>query len=372
MALTSTSVASRPFEQRKSFAQVSQVVEPSSLLQLQVNSFEWLKNTGIREILDEVNPIQDVTGSRFELQFSDYEFRDPKQSELQCRDKEITFEVSLYVTVKLIIKETGEIKEQKLYFGDIPQMTPTGTFVINGAERVVVSQLVRSPGAYFTRVLDPGTGRSVALSKIIPYRGAWLEFETSPKDIISVKVDRKRKVPISTFLRALGYTTNDEILGLFNDVDVDPDHQYIKTTIDKDLHGQTQDQALLEVYRRLRPGEPPSVESARTLIDNLFFNPRRYDLGRVGRYKMNRRLAREESNSDERTLTRKDIINMIRTIIRINNDQERADDIDHLGNRRVRAVGELIQNQLRGLFCKNLERNGRKYMSFNILSTCCQ
>ena len=347
MALTSTSVASRPFEQRKSFAQVSQVVEPSSLLQLQVNSFEWLKNTGIREILDEVNPIQDVTGSRFELQFSDYEFRDPKQSELQCRDKEITFEVSLYVTVKLIIKETGEIKEQKLYFGDIPQMTPTGTFVINGAERVVVSQLVRSPGAYFTRVLDPGTGRSVALSKIIPYRGAWLEFETSPKDIISVKVDRKRKVPISTFLRALGYTTNDEILGLFNDVDVDPDHQYIKTTIDKDLHGQTQDQALLEVYRRLRPGEPPSVESARTLIDNLFFNPRRYDLGRVGRYKMNRRLAREESNSDERTLTRKDIINMIRTIIRINNDQERADDIDHLGNRRVRAVGELIQNQLR-------------------------
>ena len=347
MALTSASVASRPFEQRKSFAQVSQVVEPSSLLQIQVNSFDWLKSTGIREILDEVNPIQDVTGSRFELQFSDYEFREPKQSEIQCRDKEITFEVSLYVTVKLIIKETGEIKEQKLYFGDIPQMTPTGTFVINGAERVVVSQLVRSPGAYFTRVLDPGTGRSVALSKIIPYRGAWLEFETSPKDIISVKVDRKRKVPISTFLRALGYTTDEEILGLFDDVDTDTAHRYIKTTIDKDLHGQTQELALLEVYRRLRPGEPPSVESARTLIDNLFFNPRRYDLGKVGRYKINRRLAREESPSDERTLTRKDIVNMIRTIIRINNDQERADDIDHLGNRRVRAVGELIQNQLR-------------------------
>ena len=347
MALMTTPISSRPFERRQSFARVPQVVEPSSLLQLQVNSFDWLKAEGIREILDEVNPIQDVTGTRFELQFADYEFRAPKATERECREKEITFEAPLYVTVKLVIRETGEIKEQTLYFGDIPQMTPTGTFVINGAERVVVSQLVRSPGAYFTRVLDPGTGRAVALSKIIPYRGAWLEFETSPKDIISVKVDRKRKVPVSTFLRALGFSTDEEIVELFKDVDTDADHPYIRTTLDKDTAGQTEDQALLEVYRRLRPGEPPSVETARTLLDNLFFNPRRYDLGRVGRYKMNRRLASQNEETEVRTLTRSDIVAMVRTVIRINNDQERADDIDHLGNRRVRAVGELIQNQLR-------------------------
>jgi len=348
MVLMPAPSALRAFEQRKSFAHIPQILEPSSLIQLPVKSFDHLKHEGLRELLDEVNPIQDVTGTRFELQFGHYEFRKPKATEQECREREITFEAPLYVTVKLVIRETGEIKEQTLYFGDIPQMTPTGTFVINGAERVVVSQLVRSPGAYFTRVMDPGTGRSVALSKIIPYRGAWLEFETSPKDIISVKVDRKRKVPVSTFLRALGYATDEAILDLFKDVDTNADHQYIRTTIDKDTAVTTQEQALLEVYRRLRPGEPPSVETARTLIDNLFFNGRRYDLGRVGRYKMNRRLSSwADPSVSTRTLTHEDIVNMVRTIIRINNGEERADDIDHLGNRRVRAVGELIQNQLR-------------------------
>ena len=345
MATLASRPLTRPYEERKSFGRLPQVLEPSSLIQLQINSFDWLKREGIRELLEEVNPIQDATGTRFELHFEEYEFRAPKATEQECREKEATFAAALYVTVKLVIRETGEIKEQTLYFGELPQMTPTGTFVINGAERVVVSQLVRSPGAYFTRVVDPGTGRSVALSKIIPYRGAWLEFETSPKDIISVKVDRKRKAPVTTFLRALGYETDAELLALFEDVDTNPDHRYIRTTLEKDPV-KTSQSALIEVYRRLRPGEPPNVETARTMLDNLFFNPRRYDLGRVGRYKMNRRLSSEAPTS-ARTLTRDDLIAMIRTIIRINNGEERADDIDHLGNRRVRAVGELIQNQLR-------------------------
>ena len=330
----------------KSYARIPKVLEPSSLIQVQTNSFDWLKTVGIRDVLDEINPIQDVTGSRFELHFGEHSFRSPKNDEDECRDKESTYEAPLYVTVSLLVKDTGEIKEQTLFFGDVPLMTPTGTFVINGAERVVVSQLVRSPGAYFTRLLDPGTGRNVSFSKLIPYRGAWLEFETSPRDIISVKIDRKRKLPVTTFLRALGFGGDEELLELFKDVDTDEAHQYVKTTIERDTAVQTEAQALVEVYRRLRPGEPPSVESARTLLENLFFNARRYDLGRVGRYKMNRRMGHDVPMA-ERTLTKEDIIQMLRMMIRINNGAASPDDIDHLGNRRVRAVGELIQNQLR-------------------------
>ena len=345
-----TSLVSRtdrsPVHPLKSYSRVHQVLEPSSLVQIQTQSFESLKLEGLREVLDEINPIQDVTGSRFELRFGGHEFRRPKYTEEECREREITYEAPLYVTVELEVKETGEIKEQTLFFGDIPMMTPTGTFVINGAERVVVSQLVRSPGAYFTRVQDPGTGRNVSLSKLIPYRGAWLEFETSPRDIISVKIDRKRKLPVTTFLRALGYAEDERLLGLFADVDDDPDHPYMRTTLEKDIAVQTESQALVEVYRRLRPGEPPSVESARSLLDNLFFNPRRYDLGRVGRYKMNRRMG-QDIPQENRTLTKEDIIEMIRMMVRINNGVSNPDDIDHLGNRRVRAVGELIMNQLR-------------------------
>ncbi len=345
-----TSLVSRtdrsPVHPLKSYSRVHQVLEPSSLVQIQTQSFESLKLEGLREVLDEINPIQDVTGSRFELRFGAHGFRRPKYTEEECREREITYEAPLYVTVELEVKETGEIKEQTLFFGDIPMMTPTGTFVINGAERVVVSQLVRSPGAYFTRVQDPGTGRNVSLSKLIPYRGAWLEFETSPRDIISVKIDRKRKLPVTTFLRALGYAEEEQLLSLFADVDDDPDHPYMRTTLEKDIAVQTESQALVEVYRRLRPGEPPSVESARSLLDNLFFNPRRYDLGRVGRYKMNRRMG-QDIPQENRTLTKEDIIEMIRMMVRINNGVSNPDDIDHLGNRRVRAVGELIMNQLR-------------------------
>ena len=185
----------------------------------------------------------------------------------------------------------GEIKYQKLFIGDIPMMTTTGTFIINGAERVVVSQLVRSPGVYFTTTTDPATGRVLASAKLIPIHGAWMEFDTDKRDVLSVKVDRKRKTPVTMLLRAIGFTTDDEIRELFEDVDTDPDHPYIQTTIEKDTVVGSEDEALLEFYRRLRPGEPPSVENAKTLLENLFYNPRRYDLGRVGRYKLNRKLG---------------------------------------------------------------------------------
>jgi DNA-directed RNA polymerase subunit beta len=223
-------------------------------------------------------------------------------------------------------------------------MTRNGTFVINGAERVVVSQLVRSPGAYFTTKADPTTGRMLCSAKLIPYRGAWVELETSNKDLLSVKVDRKRKAPITTLLRALGFTTDKEILALVADVDDDPVHRYMEATLAKDTAATTEEEALLEFYRRLRPGEPPSVENARELIKNLFFNERKYDLGRVGRYKLNHRLGLKETT---RTLTKRDFVELVRRMITINNGRASNDDIDHLGNRRVRAVGELIQNQLR-------------------------
>ena len=335
-----------PIHPIKSYARTHQVLEPSNLVNIQLESFDALKTHGIREVLNEINPVQDVTGNRFELRFGEHRFDAPRHSEEECRIREITYEAPLYVTVELEVKETGEVKEQTLFFGDIPMMTSTGTFVINGAERVVVSQLVRSPGAYFTRMQDPSTGRDVTLSKLIPYRGAWLEFDISARDIISVKIDRKRKLPITTFLRAIGYPDDQQILELFAEADDDPEHPYIRTTMERDSAVRDETQALMEVYRRLRPGEPPSAESARSLLDNLFFNPRRYDLGRVGRYKMNRRTGKDVPQ-DSRTLTKDDIIELIRMMIRINNGAEKPDDIDHLGNRRVRAVGELIMNQIR-------------------------
>ena len=328
----------------KAFNSISNNVDVPSLVQVQVNSFQWLKTDGLKDLLQEISPIEDFSGGRFDLKFLSHEIRKPKNTERECRTREITFSAPLYVTVQLVIKETGEVKEQTLFFGDLPMMTENGTFVINGAERVVVSQLVRSPGAYFTTKTDPATGRELCSAKLIPYRGAWVELETSNKDLLSVKVDRKRKAPISTLLRALGWATDDEIRQLVSDVDDDPVHSYMEATLAKDTAASTVDEALLEFYRRLRPGEPPSVENASELINNLFFNERKYDLGRVGRYKLNRRLSIDEKT---RTLTKNDIVELIRRMITINNGRASNDDIDHLGNRRVRAVGELIQNQLR-------------------------
>ena len=320
------------------------------LIQGQIDSFEWFKTEGLADLFDEISPIEDLPGGRFELTFQKHYFDEPKHPEEYCRENEISFSAPLYVTVQLNVKAEGpaqgEKKEQTLFVGDIPMMTSSGTFIINGAERVVVSQLVRSPGAYFTANTDPNTGRLLTSAKMIPYRGAWMEFDTSVRNLISVKVDRKRKTPVTMLLRAMGFMSDEKIISLFADVDTDPYRQFIQSTIDKDTPVASQDEALVEFYRRLRPGEPPSVENARNLLTNLFFNPRRYDLGRVGRYKLNRKLHNGEGTA-ERTLFPEDIIGLLRTMIEINNGRQDPDDIDHLGNRRIRAVGELIQNQVR-------------------------
>ncbi len=331
---------------RKSFSKIPQVLEVPNLIQTQLDSFDWLQGPGIKELLEESSPISDFTGDRYELRFLDHHFEEPHYTAEECRKKEVTFSAPLSVTVQLLIKLTGEFKEQRLFMGDIPKMTNNGTFVINGAERVVVSQLVRSPGAYFTAEIDTDTGRPLASAKLIPYRGAWLEFETNSRGVISVKVDRKRRMPVTTLLRSLGLDSEEEILQPFADVDTNPDLAYMRITLDRDVQAHNQDEALIEFYRRLRPGEPPSLDNARNLIESRFFNQRRYDLGRVGRYKLNRRLGVDLPQS-QRTLLLDDILAILRRIIAINNRQEAADDIDHLGNRRVRAVGELIQNQLR-------------------------
>ena len=337
---------------KRSYSRIPTIIDVPSLIQVQIDSFEHFKTEGLRDLFREISPIEDLPGGRFELTFGDHYFDPPKHSEEECREREVSYSAALYVTVQLKIKSggpgQGEIKEQILFIGDIPMMTSTGTFISNGAERVVVSQLVRSPGVYFTTDLDANTGRPLAAAKLIPYRGAWMEFETSNRDVISVKVDRKRKTPVSTLLRCLGYETNDDILALFEDVDTDPEHNYIQTTIEKDSGVTDKNDALLEFYRRLRPGEPPNADNANDLLENLFFNPRRYDLGRVGRYKLNRKLHPEnEDDFSEHTLTKEDIVELLRRMVQINNGVRDPDDIDHLGNRRVRAVGELIQNQVR-------------------------
>ncbi|MFL5717982.1 MAG: DNA-directed RNA polymerase subunit beta, partial [Chloroflexota bacterium] len=345
--------------------------EIPNLIELQLDSFAWFVEKGLRELFDEISPIKDFTGKVMELQFLDYEFGVPKYSEEECRTKDLTFSKPLYVNVELLIKETGEIQRQRVYMGDYPWMTDQGTFVINGAERVVVSQLVRSPGVYYSETEDPASGRMLFSAKVIPNRGAWLEFETNNKDQLWVKVDRKRKIAATTLLRAVGYEQNDEIAGLFTNVDIDIEHPYISSTLDKDLT-HTQAEALIEVYKKLRPGDPPTGDNARQLVESLFFNFRRYDLGRVGRYKFNKKLdpvaARLgiELPRDGRTITREDIAAIVGHLIECNRGLHPKDDIDHLGNRRIRANGELIQNAFRiGLL--RMERVVRERMTIQEL-----
>ena len=360
---------------RKSYARIQEKRQIPNLIELQVRSFDWFVSRGLRELFDEISPIRDFTGKVMELQFLDYEFGDPKYSELECRTRDLTFSRPLYVNVELVIKETGEIQRQRVYMGDYPWMTDLGTFIINGAERVVVSQLVRSPGVYYGKVEDPTSGRDLYTAKVIPNRGAWLEFETAARgDLLSVKVDRKRKIAATTLLRAVGYERNEEIAALFAGVDDNPEHAYIASTLDKDPT-RTQSEALIEVYKKLRPGDPPTGDNARQLVESLFFNFRRYDLGRVGRYKFDKKLGpvaarmgielpSEDAANPQlgRTITREDIAAIVGQLIILNNGHGQADDIDHLGNRRIRANGELIQNAFRiGLL--RMERVVRERMT---------
>jgi DNA-directed RNA polymerase subunit beta len=357
----------QPSAARKRYARIPEVLPVPNLIELQLESFRWFIDKGLRELFDEISPIKDFTGKVMELQFLDYEFGEPKYSEEECRTKDLTFSRPLYVNVELLIKETGEIQRQRVYMGDYPWMTDLGTFVVNGAERVVVSQLVRSPGVYYSELEDPGSGRMLFSAKVIPNRGAWLEFETNNKDQLWVKVDRKRKIAATTLLRAVGYETNDEIGALFAPVDVDPEHPFTANTLEKDVT-RTPAEALIEVYKKLRPGDPPTGDNARALVEGLFFNFRRYDLGRVGRYKFNKKLdgaaARMgiELDRESRTITREDIAAIVGHLIECNRGLHPKDDIDHLGNRRIRANGELIQNAFRiGLL--RMERVVRERMT---------
>jgi DNA-directed RNA polymerase subunit beta len=343
----------------KSYARIPDVLELPKLIEVQLKSFQWFLDEGLAELFQEISPIVSFN-KNLELHFLDYRFDDPKYPEKECRERDMTFASPLWVNVRLINKETGEIQEQEVFMGDFPLMTENGTFVINGAERVVVSQLIRSPGVYFTAEEDRVTGRALCFSKLIPNRGAWLEFETSKRDVISVKVDRKRKLPVTILLRAVGYGTDEELFELFEDVDNMPDHVYIATTLERDPT-KSVDEALLEFYKKLRPGDPPTLDNASNFLTSLLFSPRRYDLGRVGRYKLNRRL-RLDVPIDQRTLTKEDLVKVVAYMIKVNNGVDEPDDIDHLGNRRVKTVGELIQNQIRvGLL--RMERVVRERMS---------
>ncbi len=341
---------------RKSYGQIADKLEVGNLIQTQLDSFEWFKREGLRELFNEINPITDYTGKNYELRFLDYEFGEPKYDEEDCRQRDMTFSAPLRIQTRLHIKtgeNAGEIKEAEVFMGDFAMMTGEGTFIVNGTERVVVSQLVRSPGVYFTAAEDRATGRLLYAAKLIPNRGAWLEVETSSKDVLTVKIDRKRKVPVTTLVRAIGYASNDDIRAFFADVDEDPEHQYIAATLEKD-GSTTVEEALVELYRKIRPGDPPTVENARNLLNSLFFNARRFDLSKVGRFKLDKNLgiseeeARERAwDKDRRVLDNQDFVSIIRKVIQLNNGHGEADDIDHLGNRRVRAVGELLQNQFR-------------------------
>ena len=331
---------------RKSYATLPQILDVPNLIIIQLESFQRFQENGLKQLLEEISPIQSLTSNKLELTFVAYEFREPRpgHSEADCRERNLTYAAPLYVRVRLLTKDTGEIKEQDLFLGDIPLMTAKGTFITSGAERVVVSQLLRSPGVYFRTVEDATTGRDLCFAKLIPTRGAWLEFETSNRDVISTKIDGKRKIPISTLLRAIGYGSDEELLSLFAEEESGSEHRYMQTTIDREPLVGNEAEAMLDIYKKLRPGELPNPENSRKLIRSLFFDPMRYDLGTVGRYKLNKRLGLDV-DLKHRALTKEDLVEIVRHVIMINNGNDTVDDIDHLGNRRVRTVGELIQTQ---------------------------
>ena len=330
-----------------------------NLIAHQKDSWRWFVEKGLSEIFSEINPIDDYTGQKLSLKFGKYYFGEPKNTDQFAKENNLTFEAPLHATVELTNKTTGVVEEQEIYLGEYPWMTERGTFVINGTERVVVSQLIRSAGVFFTA--ETVAGRNYYGAKIIPGRGAWMEFETASNGAIYVKIDRRRKMPATTLLRALGYPKTSEIKELFADIDTG-DVKYIDETLDKDT-SRGANEALIEVYRRLRPGDLATVDNARQMIERMFFDFKRFDYSRVGRYKLNQRLGLDVANTAEnRTLQMSDLVAILREVIRLNNTQEPADDIDALSNRRVRLVGELIARQFRvGML--RMQRNAMDRMS---------
>lgn len=368
---------------RVSFAKLREPLEVPGLLDVQTDSFEWLIGSprwresaaergdvnpvgGLEEVLYELSPIEDFSGS-MSLSFSDPRFDDVKAPVDECKDKDMTYAAPLFVTAEFINNNTGEIKSQTVFMGDFPMMTEKGTFIINGTERVVVSQLVRSPGVYFDETIDKSTDKTLHSVKVIPSRGAWLEFDVDKRDTVGVRIDRKRRQPVTVLLKALGWTS-EQIVERFGFSEI------MRSTLEKDNTVGT-DEALLDIYRKLRPGEPPTKESAQTLLENLFFKEKRYDLARVGRYKVNKKLGLHVGEPiTSSTLTEEDVVATIEYLVRLHEGQTtmtvpggvevpvETDDIDHFGNRRLRTVGELIQNQIR-VGMSRMERVVRERMT---------
>ncbi|MEV6258209.1 DNA-directed RNA polymerase subunit beta, partial [Nocardia sp. NPDC051911] len=368
-----------PSPKRLSFAKIREPLEVPGLLEVQTDSFEWLIGTpawreratargesgagGLAEVLAEISPIEDFSGS-MALTLSDPRFEEVKASIDECKDKDMTYAAPLFVTAEFINNNTGEIKSQTVFMGDFPMMTDKGTFIINGTERVVVSQLVRSPGVYFDHSVDKGTEKDLHSVRVIPSRGAWLEFDVDKRDTVGVRIDRKRRQPVTVLLKALGWTS-ERIVERFGFSEV------MMTSLEKDSTSGT-DEALLDIHRKLRPGEPPTKESAQTLLENLFFKEKRYDLARVGRYKVDKKLGIRSGGSP--ALTEDDIVTIIEYLLRLHAGEKtmtapggvevrvEVDDIDHFGNRRLRTVGELIQSQVR-LGLSRMERVVRERMT---------
>lgn len=356
MAQGKTAGHSSLYRNRRSFAKIPDVMDVPNLIAIQMESFEWFKTEGLARAFADVCPIESTTKDMY-VEFGKHEFGEPKCSVDVCKEKDISYQAPLFAEIRFVNRETGEMKEQNVFMGDFPLMTQRGTFIINGTERVVVSQLVRSPGVYFASERDKTSDKIVYNAKVIPSRGAWLEFETDKRDILSVRIDRKRKQPATLLLRALGLAeTREEIIELLGNSEM------VLRTLDRDP-ATTKEEALIELYRRFRPGEPPTIDSARTLLEGLFFNPQRYDLAKVGRYKTNKKLG-FDSDNDASTLTEEDIVATMRYIVALHDGQEgyTTDDIDHFGNRRIRTVGELIQNQFR-IGLSRMERVVRERMS---------
>ena len=360
---------------RLSFAKIPKVLDIPDLLIIQKDSFKWFIEEGLKDILDEISPIEDFSG-RFSLEFLNHYFEEPLKTLEDCRITDSTYSQPLYVTAQFLDRETGQIKQQTVFLGDFPIMTDTGTFVINGTERVIVSQLVRSPGVYFSQEIDKTSDKEVFIGKMIPGRGAWLEFDTDKRDTLGVRVDRKRRQHITGFLMALDVIENKE-----DAIELLGDYPSVHNTIDRDPD-TTREAALIDLYRKLRPGEPASVESAKNLVKQMFYTPKRYDLTKVGRYKVEQKLGRQYGEKDAETYTTEgdgmlridDMIDSIKYVVALHAGEDsfinnkgkeipvRLDDIDHFGNRRIRTVGELVQNQVRvGL--SRLERVVRERMT---------
>ena len=349
---------------RVSFTSTDDALDLPNLVDHQNRSFQWFVEEGLGELLAEISPIDDYTGGKLSLRFKDYHFGAPKLAESEARENNVSYEAPLMAQVELTNKVTGEVKETEIYLGDYPWMTSRGTFVINGAERVVVSQLIRSAGVFFTS--DQHGSSNLYGAKVIPGRGAWLEFETAANGALFVKIDRKRKIAVTTLLRALG-VTEARMHETFKHVDTGK-ASYLDATLEKDPT-KGQNDALIEVYRRLRPGDLATVDNAKSLIENMFYNYKRFDFSRVGRYKINKRLDLDVANTlENRVMRLEDIEAIVAEIIRLNNTQEPADDIDSLANRRVKLVGELVQRQFRiGLL--RMERNTKDRMSMSEIET---